>query len=320
VTIDAREATYPGIPNGWFAVAFSRDLGEGEVKRIRYFDEELVLFRTRTGRAAVLSAYCPHLGAHLAEGGRVTGEGIRCPFHAWEFGVDGQCRRIPYCDRIPPAARTRGWDVCERNHMIFVWHHAEQKPPDWDVPEVSELLDPEWTDPRHFALEVGVHMQEMAENNCDPVHFQYVHSAMKVPESEMEYRDGGRFFRITSTNEHETPMGTFSMELERDTYSLGITIVRMRGIPGAGLMMFSSTSPIDRTHTVSRWLFATSRNMADIAGEEFIQNMSEGVLQDVRIWENKIHRAQPVFCEADKYLAEFRRWTKQFYSPSAREE
>ncbi|MGI9432237.1 MAG: Rieske 2Fe-2S domain-containing protein [Myxococcota bacterium] len=314
MTTDAREATYPGIPNGWFAVAFSRDLGEGEVKRIRYFDEELVLFRTRSGKAAVLSAYCPHLGAHLAEGGRVTGEGIRCPFHAWEFGVDGQCKKIPYCDRIPPAARTRAWDICERNHMIFVWHHAEQKPPDWDLPEVPELIDPEWTEPRHFELEVGVHMQEMAENNCDPVHFQYVHSAMKVPESDMEYRDGGRFFRITSTNEHETPMGTFQMELERDTYSLGVTTVRMRGIPGAGLMMFSSTTPVDRTHTVSRGLFATSRNMADIAGEEFIQNMSQGVLQDVRIWENKIHRAQPVFCEADTYLAEFRRWAKQFYS------
>ena len=27
----------PGIPNGWFAAAFSRDLQVGEVKRIRYF-------------------------------------------------------------------------------------------------------------------------------------------------------------------------------------------------------------------------------------------------------------------------------------------
>jgi len=317
VTIDEREATYPGIPNGWFAVAFSRDLGEGEVKRIRYFEEELVLFRTRSGQAAVLSAYCPHLGAHLAEGGRVAGEGIRCPFHAWEFGVDGECKRIPYCDRIPPAARTRSWDVCERNQMIFVWHHAEQKPPDWEVPEVPELVDPEWTEPRQFELEVGVHMQEMAENNCDPVHFLYVHSATKVPESEISYSENGRFFRISSVNEHETPLGKFQLELERDTWSLGITTVRMRGIPGAGLMMFSSTSPIDRTHTCSRWLFATSRNMADVAGEEFIHNMSTGVLDDLRIWENKIHRAQPVLCEADAYLADFRRWTKQFYSPPA---
>ena len=47
------EHSDPGIPNGWFAVAWSKDLVEGDVKRIRYFDEELVLFRTRSGQAKV---------------------------------------------------------------------------------------------------------------------------------------------------------------------------------------------------------------------------------------------------------------------------
>jgi len=34
----------------------------------------------------------------------------------------------------------------------------------------------------------------------------------------------------------------------------------------------------------------------------------------VPIWESKIHRANPVMCETDKNIAEFRRWTRQFYS------
>jgi hypothetical protein len=54
--------------------------------------------------------------------------------------------------------------------------------------------------------------------------------------------------------------------------------------------------------------------MADVAGEEFIAGMSTGVLQDMRIWKNKIYRPNPVLCEADEYLAEFRKWSKQFYS------
>ena len=58
----------------------------------------------------------------------------------------------------------------------------------------------------------------------------------------------------------------------------------------------------------------TAKIAVDVAGEEFINGMSSGVIQDVRIWENKIHRARPVLCEADDYLAEFRKWTKQFYS------
>ena len=78
--------------------------------------------------------------------------------------------------------------------------------------------------------------------------------------------------------------------------------------------MYSSTSPVDRSHTHSRWLFTVTKNLADVAGEEFIQDLSAGVQQDLRIWENKVHRASPVLCEADTYLAEFRKWARQFYS------
>ena len=89
----------PEIPNGWFAVAWSRELRPGEVHRIRAFGEDLVLFRTHSGVPRVLSAYCPHLGAHLAEGGRVMGESIRCPFHGWQY--DGGTTINFYGDALP---------------------------------------------------------------------------------------------------------------------------------------------------------------------------------------------------------------------------
>ena len=196
------------IPNGWFAVEWSRDLIAGEVKRIRYFDRELVLFRTRSGVPRVLDAYCPHLGAHIGEGGRVIGETVRCPFHGWRFDGDGSCVEIPYCKRIPTSARLQAWNVAERNRMIFVWHHAEGKPPSWDVPTMPELDDKEWSEPRFFDLRVAVHMQELAENNCDPVHFQIVHGSNEVPASEYTLAEDGRFFRIVSRGPQETPIGT----------------------------------------------------------------------------------------------------------------
>jgi phenylpropionate dioxygenase-like ring-hydroxylating dioxygenase large terminal subunit len=302
------------IPNGWFAVAWSRDLVPGDVRRIRYFDEELVLFRTREGRAAALDAYCAHLGAHLAEGGRVIGDSIRCPFHGWQFDAHGRCTRIPYCDRIPPRAELRAWDVIERNHMLLVWHHAEGKPPHWEVPQLPEFDDPGWTEPRTFEIEVPVHMQEMHENNNDPVHFHFVHGNVQMPRSTVTFSEGGRVMHMVTPNRRETPYGTFDTRLETDSWGLGIAAVRVCGIGDAGLLMFSSTSPIDATHSHSRWVFTVTRNLADVAGEDFVQGLSTGVLQDLRIWSNKIHRARPVLCEADEPLAEFRRWAKQFYS------
>ena len=48
-----------------------------------------------------------------------------------------------------------------------------------------------------------------------------------------------------------------------------------------------------------------------------MQNITRGVYDDMDIWKNKVHRAEPVLCEADTYLAEFRKWVKQFYSNPA---
>jgi nitrite reductase/ring-hydroxylating ferredoxin subunit len=306
------------VPNGWFAVAWSKDLVPGDVQRLRYFDEELALFRTRSGQARVLDAHCAHLGAHLAEGGKVIDETVRCPFHHWQYdGASGACVHIPYAQRIPPKACVRAWEVAELNGMIFVWHHARGAPPQFAVPSFPEIGDPAWTPPRTYELRVGVPMQDMAENNCDPVHFKYVHGLPEIPESEISFSENGLFMHVTDEAERVSMFGTFRTKLVRDSFGIGIATVRIVGVPEAGLLMLSSTTPIDAGHTHSRWIFTVTRNFADTMGEEFIDGLSQGVLADVRIWENKIYRSQPVLCEGDVLLGRFRQWAKQFYSEPA---
>ena len=56
------------MPWGWFQVLYSGDLAVGESKPLRYFDQDLVIFRTESGAVKVLDAYCPHMGAHLGYG------------------------------------------------------------------------------------------------------------------------------------------------------------------------------------------------------------------------------------------------------------
>jgi phenylpropionate dioxygenase-like ring-hydroxylating dioxygenase large terminal subunit len=303
------------VPNGWFAVDWSHELREGDVKPLHYFGEELVLFRTRSGQARVLDPFCPHLGAHLGHGGRVMGEGIRCPFHGWQYdGSSGQCSHIPYCDRIPPQARLRPWDVIERNGMVFVWFHSEGKPPEWDFPVLPEIGHADWSEPRFFELELHAQVQETHENNNDPVHFQFVHGMLGTPTSEITYSENGRHYRITSEHESQTPFGTFQTQLVRDSWGLGLTAVRTEGIEDAGLLMYSSTTPIDDEKVHSRWLMTATRNWVDLAGEEFMNGITGGVEQDVEIWKHKVYRAQPALCEGDTFLAEYRKWVTQFYT------
>jgi hypothetical protein len=39
--------------------------------------------------------------------------------------------------------------------------------------------------------------------------------------------------------------------------------------------------------------------------------------QDFRIWENKKYRPNPILCDGDGPIGEFRRWARQFYSKTA---
>ena len=218
------------MPNGWFGVAFARDLHVGDVRPIHYFGEDMVLFRTRSGQARVLDPYCPHLGAHLAHGGRVMGETIRCPFHAWQFdGTTGDCTHIPYCERIPRGARVRAWDVQEKNGLVWVWYHAEQKPPDWDFPTLPEFESSDWSEARTLDLEMDAHVQDTHENNNDLVHFRFVHQMPDNLESEIHYSPDSTHYRIVSRYQQQTPLGNFDSNLVRDSWGLGLTAVRVEG-------------------------------------------------------------------------------------------
>ena len=65
-----QEFPFP-MPNGWFCVTRSHELNVGEVKGFKFCEKEVVAFRTESGEVSVLDAFCPHLGAHLGEGGCV---------------------------------------------------------------------------------------------------------------------------------------------------------------------------------------------------------------------------------------------------------
>jgi nitrite reductase/ring-hydroxylating ferredoxin subunit len=305
------------VPNGWFAVEFSRELRPGDVKPIHYCGEDLVLFRTRSGQARVLDAFCPHLGAHMGYGGRVMAETLRCPFHAWQFdGTTGDCTHIPYCERIPALAKIRSWDVQEKNGFIWIWYHSGGEAPQWDFPSQPVFEDgaAEWSEPRAFEKVLEAHIQDTHENNNDPVHFLYVHGATEVPESTIRFTPDSTHYQIESTHEAVYPNGTFQMTFVRDSWGLGLNCMDMKGIPGAGLMMFAATTPIDGHSVHSRWLLTATNNMVDLAGEEFMNNITSGIEQDLDIWKYKVHRANPVFCEGDHYLGDYRKWVRQFYT------
>src|SRR4029453_708915 len=104
----------PGTPMGellrryWYPVAFTRQLEEFPVKRVRLLGEDWALYKTPDGAYGVVEEQCPHRRASLAYG-VVEPEGLRCGYHGWLFGRDGTCLDQPAeLDKTSFKDRVRG--------------------------------------------------------------------------------------------------------------------------------------------------------------------------------------------------------------------
>ena len=289
------------MPNGWFIVAEASDLVPGEAKAIYYFGRDLVVFRGESGKPSVVDAHCPHLGAHLAVGGKVEDDCIRCPFHGWKFdGESGACVDIPYGDstRIPPKANARSYPTIERNHMIWAWYHERGDDPFYDVPEVSEFHSDDWTSIIVKEFEVNVAAQDMAENNVDFAHFRYVHGTEGIPEDD-----------FTTDGTYKKTIGNGG-DFVREGYGLGLGVLRVKDF----VTFLSSTTPIaaDRVHV--RWIFTSPAVGGDDLAQTAVTAFCEGVSHDIPIWENKQYKDPPIITKSEKLILEHRRWAAQFYS------
>lgn len=301
------------LPNGWFQVAHADEVAPGEIRRLHYFDRELVLYRSESGAAHVLDAHCPHLGAHLGVGGAVVGERIRCPFHAWEFDGDGRCARVPYAKKIPPKARLRSWPLLERNGMLWVHFHKDGAAPSWEPPEVPEYASPDWTDywRREWVIESCA--QEMAENSVDPAHFKYVHRTAHLPEAEA--RADGHVFHVDMGYPIQMGEQLQQGRIAIDCYGFGVGVSRFRGIVDTTVVV--SGTPIDEGRLHHRLSFLVKkRDSAEATeglGQAFIAEISRQFEEDKPIWEAKVHLERPALCDGDGPIGLLRRWGRQFY-------
>lgn len=104
----------------WYPIVASKDLQAGAVMPAMLHSERLVVWRSRQGRLGIWNDRCPHRSMSLSLGSTL-GEVLVCPYHGWEFGADGNCRRIPAHPATTPsrAARARVYPAVEA--FDYVW-------------------------------------------------------------------------------------------------------------------------------------------------------------------------------------------------------
>ncbi len=314
----AAERGLPPIPWGWFVVGLSHELAPGQVLALRYFDRDLVLFRTEGGQARLWDAHCPHLGAHLGHGGRVEGETLRCAFHHWRFDGDGRCVEVPGCDKIPPKAKAGPWSVCEHNGAIHAWFHPEGLPPSTEVPV---LPDEGWTEPLAIRWFLRSHPQEIGENTVDTAHMKPVHETGR---SQVLYGPDldGPVMRIglqfVASGEIIGMEGDNDLQLDVEMWGVGMIRVQAHVLnAGVRARYRICSTPIDQ-NTIHIYGIANMEQTDDpeftreVAGL-FFEALTKDFVKDFPIWENKMYRAQPNLSAADGPIGAYRKWARQFY-------
>jgi phenylpropionate dioxygenase-like ring-hydroxylating dioxygenase large terminal subunit len=307
-----------GLPFGWYPVAWAAELAPGTLLSRRYFARELVIFRTGDGEAAVLDAFCPHLGAHLGHGGAVEADGIRCPFHGWKFATDGGCLEIPYAKRVPPGARAEAWASQESGGLIWAWYHPEGRAPAFDPPEIPEYGAADWTDDwRRYEWTIRTHPQEVAENSVDWPHFHEVHLMDPPPERDVRFV-GHEIRWEAATRKQVTTMDGAADEIRvvGRNAGLGSSYVKYTGMGDTAIVM--GMTPVD--HEWMHMRFGVighrgGRKDTEMAGflAAYADDMAAAVEQDFPIWENKTYLERPRLCDGDGPVGDYRKWAAQFY-------
>lgn len=318
--------TPPGVPTGWYAVAEARALGPGGVAPVRLAGEDWVLWRDAEGRPRLHSAWCPHLGAHLGQGGVVRDGLLICPFHGFAFDAGGTCVATGYGTPPPRKARLAGRPVLERDGLVFAWHGAQ--PPGWAPDDAG---DEGWSPFRFHQWELRGHPQEITENSVDVGHFAHVHGYREVQTLEPPRTEGPclraryRFLKPT--------MGTWAPEtISLAVWGLGYSRVEVEDeLVGARFRLLVLPTPLeedrlrltiglaiqDPDRSPHRGWRLLPRWFARAAVAPLVlRAYARDVENDFAIWAHKSWVPRPALAEGDGPIGVYRAWAAQFRTPA----
>jgi nitrite reductase/ring-hydroxylating ferredoxin subunit len=245
----------------WQPIALLEELeSRRPVKAVRVLGQDFVLFRDQRGKLGLLDRDCPHRGADLAFG-RLEDGGLRCLFHGWLFGTDGECLDAPGeppRSKVCSTVRQRAYPVEAHQGIIFAFL-GEGAPPAF--PALDCFIAPE-THVFAFKGHLDCNWLQALEVGLDPAHASFLH---RFFEDELISNAYGKQFRSVSADS-ELPMTKVLRLFPRPTIDvenseIGLQIVARRDI-GDGKMHVRVTNllfpqafviPMSEEMTITQW-------------------------------------------------------------------
>ena len=328
---EANPATPPlPYPDGWFCVGFSTEWPPGTVHTRPFMGEDLVIYRTRSGKLRASRPYCPHLGAHLGAGGKVDGEQLVCPFHKFGFDTEGKCVQTPFGP--PPKASLKLIELTEAYGIVWAWHHHNDEAPTWKLPDLG-LAD--CRPPLFNGTDMAGHPQEVCENSFDYGHIQPLHGVEFLGELSPPREDGQLYHIEIKINRKLPLLGTRQHNASATVIGLGGISVVVNlpefGIYSVNWVLATPIAPwrIRLYLAVSAhvtWgrnspaLVRTpvSNGAARAVSAGILKALEQDIRRDFPMWHHKRYVEHPKLSRTDGLIGTFRKWASQFYAPATR--
>jgi phthalate 4,5-dioxygenase oxygenase subunit len=160
----------------WIPFLLSSDVqSDDQPYRVRLLGEDLVAFRDNKGNVGLVDYACPHRGAPMVFGRNEEG-GLRCVYHGWKFGANGQCKEMPAEPaNSPMPSRTviKSYPVRERNGVLWTYMGPDRD----NLPELPSM---EWNMIPQERVVVTLRVQECnwfqaLEGEIDSAHAAILH-------------------------------------------------------------------------------------------------------------------------------------------------
>ncbi|MCB1731591.1 MAG: Rieske (2Fe-2S) protein [Halieaceae bacterium] len=312
------------FPRGWFIVAESSELDKGPMA-VRFFGQDLALYRGESGKPVLLDAYCAHMGTHLTastsamivkNGLQIEGDSIRCPYHGWRYNAQGDVDDIPYFDGpCPKSASIRSYPVVDNMGCVMAWFDPDGREPDYAAPFLKEWDDPQWVNWELDHLgELSIHPQEILDNMADVRHLGPTHGApSEYFENELKdhiciQRQGG-------------PMQLYDTYLYTTTWYTGPGILLSKQVFADNVIFeLIANTPVD-DGVVKCWhgiLFRGSEGAATDADRAAAKAAQAGALEafgaDFNVWKYKRPALKIMQLKTDGPFRTNRKWYSQFYA------
>ncbi len=173
---------------GWVCVGRGTDLANpGQQRAVRLGAEGVLLARGDDGLLRGFSNVCRHRGHELLPGGGCAeARVIRCPYHAWVYGLDGTLRAAPSFSKLPWFDRG-GFPLVEVG--VAEWHGWVFVNATADAPPFEEYVGNlvEWIDryePGRLVVgashtyEIAANWKLIVENYHECYHCSQIHPAL----------------------------------------------------------------------------------------------------------------------------------------------